>query len=591
MATWKIVVLAATALVVLVATRLLGNALRAILRLRRPRWVRLDIEGPLPARAVPRRAFLARRGPLSLAEIGRLVRELGADPRVRGVLVRLRAAPGGWARLEELREHLAALGAAGKHVAVHLSGPGTRELLAATAVPLVFVDESAPIAMHGLGAEVTFFGGALEKLGVRAELVYRGKYKSFAETYTRKDMSEAHREAAEAMVGGLAALARRWIAAGRNVDEARADALLTGGPYMPAAAAAAGLVDEVCYLDEVTERWKKRLPEADARTMPGDIPGVAAWRRSRSRPLRFLPFGIGARRHRGRVVRLLQLHGAIVDGEGSAWPRQLLGAEPACRAIDGARRDKRVAAVVLHVDSRGGSASASDLMWRQVVRLAAEKPVIAYFDDTAASGGYYLACAATGIVARPGTLTGSIGVVAGKIQAAELMAKLGLHVELVRHGEAAAMHSPARPFSPEERRRLEAELDALYQQFVHKVAAGRKRTPDAVEPVAQGRVWLGVEAAERGLVDRVGGVEDAIRWARELAKLPAPPPGRPDADVEDARPPAKAQPLIARLLGGAETSLAAPPSALDTALVLWRTRGRFLYVPEVEVDVDVDVAG
>jgi protease-4 len=171
----------------------------------------------------------------------------------------------------------------------------------------------------------------------------------------------------------------------------------------------------------------------------------------------------------------------------------------------------------LHIDSRGGGAAASDLIWREVTRLAAQKPVVAYLHDVAASGGYYIACAATRIVAQPATLTGSIGVVAGKLSFAGLLEKVGLHAVVLRRGAASAMLRASVDYSDEERRRLRAELDAMYGQFVSKVAAGRSLDPAATEASAQGRVWLGADARPRGLVDELGPVEAALRLARSLA--------------------------------------------------------------------------
>jgi protease-4 len=573
MSALAISLIAAGVFVLLVVTRALGNLVRALFRFRRPRWVRLEVKGPLPSRPQGKRGWFSPRPPVSIAELARTAELLAADARVRGVLVVLRAAPDGWARLESLREVLARLRAAGKRVAVHLQGPGTRELLAAAAAETLFVDESAPLAVCGLGVEVTFFGGALDKLGAKAELAFRGKYKSFAESYTRSDMSDAHREAAEAVLDGAQRLAVRWLADGRKLDDARAAELLAGGPYPAWAARANGLVDDVCYLDEAVARWRARLPEAEAKTMPAELPDVSAWLRFRARPLR-LP---GLFKRRGPRVRVIHFHGNIVDGEGAEWPRPLLGSEPACRALAQARKDPRTAAVVLHVDSRGGSASASDLMWREVVRLAAAKPVIACFDDFAASGGYYLACGARGIVARPGTLTGSIGVVAGKLSAEGLLDKLGLRVERLARGEAAGMFSPTHAFTDEQRRRLEAEVESLYRQFVKKVADGRKRPETDVEPVAQGRVWTGADAAERGLVDRLGGVDDAIRWARELAGLPPPRRLGDVRDVVDVRPLSRRGGLLRRLLASELARLPLVPDALALAEL---ARARHLCVAE-----------
>lgn len=568
----------------LLYSRLLANLIRLARRPFRPAWVRLELDGPLPSRPVLRRSLFVGPAPLSLAELSVLAQALGRDPRLRGVLIVLRQVPAGWARLESLRDIVAGLGAAGKHVAVHMSGGDLARLGVASAAKHVFVDESAPLMIHGLAAEVTFWGGTLEKIGVRAELSQRGAYKSFAETYTRKDMSPAHREAAEAILAEAVAKIGAWISRGRGVDAEGADRLVTGGPYPPAVAKAIGLVDDVAYLDEVPARWRARLPAADAATLPDEVPSVRAWQASRPRPLRGV-FGLGRPR---RPVAVLSLHGAIVDGDGGGLGRGLLAAGPAVRALEHLREDRRIRAVVLHVDSRGGSAPASDLMWHAAQRLGQKKPVVAYFDDVAASGGYYLACGAAGIVARSGTLTGSIGVVSGKFSAEALATRLGVHVEVLAHGEAAAMHSPWRPFSLEARRRLEAEIDAMYQQFVHKVASGRKRSEAAIDAVAQGRVWTGAAAVAHGLVDRVGGVDEAVAWARELAGLG--PAARIGHGVVDVRPrPRRAglqtmfgASLRARLRLGIPGTAVALPAELAAALPIARAAERAASGPIAE---------
>jgi protease-4 len=272
---------------------------------------------------------------------------------------------------------------------------------------------------------------------------------------------------------------------------------------------------------------------------PPRLASFGEWQASRLVPPRWKPlFG------RGRRVRVVSLHGGIVGGEGTDFPRRTVGGEAAARSLDAARKDRRVAAVVLHVDSRGGSAAASDRIWRETVRLAAEKPVVAYFDDVAASGGYYLACAATKIVAQPATLTGSIGVVAGKLNLAGLYDKIGLRSVVLTRGDASAMHLASRGFTDDERARLAAEVDALYRQFVGKVAAGRKLEPDAAEAVARGRVWIGAHARERGLVDELGDAERAIELARSLARRRA----GEKLPVEDVIVTPRRRNLLARLL-------------------------------------------
>jgi len=552
------------ALLRLVFVNVLGNLWRLLsapLRLlrRRPGWVRVVVKEPLTARPVRRRwPFTA---PGSLAGLSKLGQELGRDAHLQGVVIELGPVGAGWARLATLRQVVIGLRAAGKRVVVHTSAPGLRDYFVAVAADAVLVDESGPVGLFGLAAEVTFFAGALEKVGAEVEAEYRGAYKSFAETFTRRDMSTAHREATDAILDDLEAELVKAIADGRRVSPERARELLTGGPYMAEEAQRVGLVDGVCYLDEVDDwvaRWSTGTGPAPALPAAAAVPAapaasvktakvadLATWRAAQPRGLRWKPLFIAPRK-----IRVLSLSGTIVPGEGSSFPRQQLGAEAARRALEAVRRDRRVAAVVLHIDSRGGSAAASDLIWRAVVRLGRDKPVVAYFHDVAASGGYYLACAASKIVAHPTTLTGSIGVVAAKLNLETLRARAGLGTAILTRGEAAAMHSTSRGLSTEERRRLAAEVDALYKQFVGKVAEGRKLSPEAAEAVAQGRVWTGAAAHTRGLVDELGGIDEAIAAARTLGRRH---PGE-KLEVDDMQLAPRAG-LAARLAGAAARTL------------------------------------
>jgi protease-4 len=512
---------------------LLGNLVLLLLDLprwlrRRPRWVELTLKEPLPERPPRGGRLFGRRPSPSIEGLCRALEDLGKDPRLAGVVVRIESLDGGWARLQAVRGALLRFREGGKRLVAHLSSPGLREVVAASAADTVLVDESGPLGLHGLKAEVTYFTGALAKAGVTAEAEARGPYKTFAEPFVREEMSPELRETLDRLLDGFHGEAVAALAAGRKVTPARAAELLEGGPWMPADAEKAGLVDGVCYRDEIEGRLGDQVKLAS----------LAAWRGSRLRFPRWWPL------RRRRRVRVISLHGGIVGGEGMDGPRRLLGAEAARRTLEAARKDRGVASVVLHVDSRGGGAAASDLIWREVVRLAREKPVVACFGDVAASGGYYLACGATRIVAQPTTVTGSIGVVSAKPSLAGAYRKLGLKTEILARGEAAAMDTLSRGWSTEERRRMAAELDALYAQFVRKVAEGRRLEPAAAEAVARGRVWTGADAHARGLVDELGDAQTAIARARELARKRE----GERLEVEDAHPVPRRRGLLSRLL-------------------------------------------
>jgi protease IV len=545
------------ALVRLLLFNVLGNLLtllRNLLRLprRRPRWVRIRIVEPLPARP-PRRGLL-RRGGASLASLAELATDLIRDRRVEGVIVELTHLSAGWAHARSLRDVIARLAAGGKRVIAHLSTPSLRDYYVASAAQSIVVDESGPLALTGLAAETLFFGRAAAKLGARAEMEYRGAYKSMGEIFVRDDMSPAHREALDAILDRLHEEVVTAVARARRIGRDRAAELIEGGPYAAADALGHGLVDAVLYADDVPA-WASADRPATGR----------AWRRARLLPLRWRPL-LGSRRR----VAVVPLHGAIVSGEGSG--RRSVGAEAAARTLAAMRDNPGIAAAVLHIDSRGGSAPASDLIWREVKRLAERKPVVAYLHDVAASGGYYVACAATRIVAQPTTLTGSIGVVAGKVSLADLYERLGVSSVILKRGAAATMGAISRGYSDEERRRLAAEVDGLYRQFVRKVAAGRKIQPDEAERHARGRVWTGVDAHGRGLVDALGDLEDAVRLAGELAGAPA---GR--LVIHDAAVTPRRRSLLARVL-------ALDPATEELGAVAELAGERVLfYAPRLEV--------
>ncbi len=473
------------------------NLVRALRR--RPRWVTVRLDGAVPERP-PRHRFPFRRARMpTVAALRALAEKAKRDRALVGVVLQIDQLHAGWARLESLRGVVAELRAAGKRVVAHLSSPGNRELYLACACDEILVDESGPVALTGLAAEVGFYGDALRRLGVDPELMHVGDYKSFSDTFTRGDMSPAHREALDAILDGIAGRLVAAIAESRRVDAARARALVDGGPYLVQDALASKLVDGVCYRDELPARLGARREQMGslARYLKGP------------RWLRLL---------RRRMVAVVTLEGAIVSGEGGDFPQRTLGGDSAARTIAALADQPRVAAVVLHVDSRGGSSAASDRIWREVARLAERKPVVAYFDDVAASGGYYLAAACSAIVAQPSTLTGSIGVVTGKFSLERLLARFAVGTALVTRGRAAAMNSFRRSYDDEERARLRAEMMGVYHQFVGRVAAGRKLPVEEVERIAQGRVWLGADAHARKLVDRLGGLADAVADAEARAR-------------------------------------------------------------------------
>jgi len=430
------------------------------------------------------------------------LRRLADDPGVAGVVLSVRGSPGGWAAVQSLVEVLSALKAADKKVYAYLEDPGNAAMVVAAVADRSFVVPTAQVGLVGLGIELTFFGTLLERLGLQPDFEAAGAYKSFGEPWTRSFASPANLEAMGELVDDLQQQLVAAVAEGCSLSEGAVAELVGRAPLSAAEAVAGGLVDQLAYEDQVTE-WLEEAHGTGVRRVP-----FASWA-MRDTALAWLERQGASPAH----VAVLHLDGAIAMDR----KRTGVGARQVVPILQRLREDDDVAAVVLHVASPGGSALASDLMWREADRLGKVKPVVACFEDVAASGGYYLAAAAEEIVARPGTLTGSIGVFGGKLVAGEGLRKLGVHTQPITAAPNANLFSASRPFTDDQRQRFRDSLQRTYDGFVSRVAEGRGRDEDDVEPHCRGRVWTGAAAKERGLVDRFGGLGEAVARARALA--------------------------------------------------------------------------
>jgi protease-4 len=472
-----------------------------------------DLVGKLRSRHRPR-----------LRAVLRALHEAGDDSHVRGLIVKV---GGGlsWARAQELRDGLQAFAKSGKPVVAWAEtlgegGNGTADYVLATGCPEIWLQPSGEVWLMGIAAETTFLRGALDKLGVEPQLDKRYEYKSAADRIMRKEFTPEHREAIDRVLASSWEYAVDRIAAARSLDADAVRALADRAPLSAEEARDAGLVDRLGYRDEVYADVRNRLG-ADVQLLFAD-----QWAPKR---------GAAALVKRQReVVALVEGHGEIVVGRSRGTPRgQLLGSTSVAAALRAARENEHVRAVLFRVDSPGGSAVASDTIWREVLLTKqAGKPVIVSMGDLAGSGGYFISCPADVIMAQPSTITGSIGVVAGKVVISELLEKhLGLTTGAVEHGGSARMYSLRRGFTEGERARLSTMLDRVYREFVQKVADGRGMSYDAVHAIARGRIWSGTDAAGNGLVDELGGLRDAADVARQRGGLPADAPVRPAVHI------------------------------------------------------------
>ncbi|MBV9201916.1 MAG: signal peptide peptidase SppA [Alphaproteobacteria bacterium] len=440
----------------------------------------------------------------------------GNDPRVKVLLARVGDDELGLATVQEVRDAIAAFRSKGKLALAFADsfgefGPGTRPYYLATAFDEIWLQPMGNVGLTGLYADSPFIKGTLDLVGVVPEFDHREQYKTAMNVLTETKMTPAHREEVEALLVSVGGQIVRGIAQARKTTEAEVRELIDRGPLLAQEAVQAKLVDRLGYRDQV-------LAHARARAGSGaETVSLANYLDHAGRPHR-----------EGSTIALIYGSGLVVRGGAAANPltgSNVMAASELTRAFRAAVRDPSVRAILFRIDSPGGSAVASESIWREVV-FARErgKPVVVSMGDVAGSGGYYVAAAADKIIAQPATLTGSIGVLAGKLVVADLLKKIGVSTDSAQIGANAAMFSPTADFSAEAHSRLEAFLDETYRGFKDHVATGRHMTPDEVEAVAKGRVWSGEDAKARGLVDELGGYSVALRLAREVASLPADAP-------------------------------------------------------------------
>ncbi|WP_460356602.1 signal peptide peptidase SppA [Mycobacterium sp. ZZG] len=462
--------------------------------------------------------------PLLLREAVAAIHRAADDPRVAGLIARVQidAAPPG--PVQELREAIVAFTAKKPSLAWAETYPGTLSYYLASAFGEVWMQPSGTVGLVGFATSALFLRDALDQLGVEAQFVARGEYKSAANLFTQDRYTDAHREADTALVDGLRAQVWDAVSASRKVDRAALDTLADRAPLLRDDAVAAGLVDRIGFRDEAYGRIAELVGAEGVSAESGDPDGDdAPPRLYLARYARAKKPAVPAIKSHPKVA-VVTVAGPIVSGRGgrqmSPMGSSSSGGDTIAAALRQAAADDDVAAIVLRVDSPGGSVTGSETIWREVVRTRERgKPVVASMGAVAASGGYYVSMAADAIVANPGTITGSIGVVTGKFVARELKDRLGVGSDTVRTNANADAWSINAPFTDEQQAHVEAEADLFYTDFVARVADGRGMSVEDVERVARGRVWTGADALQRGLVDELGGLRTAIRRAKALAGL------------------------------------------------------------------------
>ena len=476
----------------------------------------LKLEGALPDYAPedPVASRFLGRDDRSLTSFLTQIRKAKADRRISAILLDIDLTMAGWAKADEIRDALADFRTSGKPVYAYMEYGTNKEYYIATACDRIYVAPIGDLFIVGLAADVMSLRGSLDKLGVYPDFEHVGKYKSAPEQYTNKEMSPEHREVLNSMLDDIFNRYVAGIAAARHKSVEEVKAIIDNAPVRAGDAQKLGLIDEAKYRDEVENELKKRLGYKE----DDKLRTVKA---SDYRRITLESLGL----NEGERIAVIYASGAIASGtssDGGTFGERMAGSDTIVKALNDARDDRGIKAIVLRVDSPGGTSYASDVIWHAVESAKQKKPVVVSMSDLAASGGYYISMGASRIVSEPSTLTGSIGVFAGKPVLKGFYDWIGVNNEYVLRGKNAGMFRETEKFTDDERTKFKAMLNGFYwDDFVPKVAQGRKKDVEYVNSIGQGRVWMGAQAKENGLVDEFGGLDRAIEVAKQLANIPA----------------------------------------------------------------------
>ncbi|HTQ56515.1 MAG TPA: signal peptide peptidase SppA [Bryobacteraceae bacterium] len=471
----------------------------------------LTLDGDIPERPpvdVPFGALADRPSP-TVTNIWMLLRKAAADSRIKAVVLEPQSLSVGWGKLAEFRADLEQFKKTGKPLYAYLKTPGSREYYLATAASRIYLAPTDWLNVKGMRFELMYFKKTLDKIGVNVQVEHDGKYKDFGDMFTRTSMSPETRDVLTTVLDGLYSDLLHGIAEGRKKTPDEVRALMDQGPFLAPAALSDGLVDALRYQDEM-------FADLDRQVGSGKLTKL-----STGHYLKVPADSLGLDgKHK---IAILVGDGTITrgtpDDDGvSSDGIQATGFDKLARRV---AADSTIDGVILRIDSPGGDAVASDEIWRQMNLLSKKKPLVISMSDTAASGGYYMAMTGDPIVAYPGTLTGSIGVVFGKPDLHGLYDKLGITKDTLQRGTFASIDSDYRELSPVELAKLKEGIDANYHDFVAKVAQARRHPYPQIDAVAQGRVWLGEQAAANGLVDQLGGIDRALDLVKQKAHIPA----------------------------------------------------------------------
>ena len=490
----------------------------------------LDLSGPIEEQRPPdiSTIFLGSQ-PLVLHEIDDAIDQSSSDPRIKGLVVRIAPIQAGWAKLEEIHRHLLNFRASGKPSVCYLGYDGEEnpEYYVATGCDDIWLTPNNPLGIRGMMAEATFLRGTLDKLRIVPDFFHIAEYKTATNELTEKKFTPAHREEVTSLLTSLYDQYLTEVSSSRDLGRPQFAALVDQGPFLPQEAFKSRLVDHIGYWDQIEGFFRRR---------------AGSWN-----PTPFSQYRQNLNDGSGPQIAIVYASGEIVSGASqySSTGDAIMGGDSVAADIRRARNDSDIKAIVLRVDSPGGSSTASEVIRREVQLARKQKPVVVSMSDVAASGGYWIAMSADKIVADPDTITASIGVLSGKMNIAGLYGLLGLSTDYVATGSNATLYSDQQDFTPAQQQIVQKMLNDIYANFTHGVAAGRNLPVAAVDKIAKGRVWSGEQAKNLGLVDELGDTDRAIDVAKQLAHIPA------DESVEIVRLP-KSQSLFDFLLARAQ---------------------------------------
>ena len=464
--------------------------------------LKIELSGPL-ADTTPSRFPGLSSGAISIQDLWYQLERAAIDERIQGVLLRISSLDTGFAKIEEIGRLLKKFSLSKKPVLAFIVDGGLKEYYLASFADKVIMFKGGMLWVSGIGAEAMFLKNTLSKLGVQAEIFHVGDYKTASNTFSEDHMTPAHRESMQSLIDDLYQAMINGIAANRKLVAGDVKKILDQSPLPPEEYVKAGMIDRIGYEDELHGLLKAQYPEVSFKTY--------------AKTTSPQPFS-GAKK-----IAVIFASGEIANGQSggdSLLGGDVLGSDTVADQLRKARNNFSVKAVVLRIDSPGGSAVASDVILREAELLARKKPLVISMSDMAASGGYWISMSAHKIFAWPETITGSIGVISGKFVLKGLYDKLGINKEIVTTSEFAGMYSDYAPFSAREKEKIMADMQAIYNEFVKKVANNRKLPVNDVEKIARGRVWSGKAAMDLHLIDSLGGLNAALTEARKLAHIP-----------------------------------------------------------------------